>query len=194
MESCSSGSGYDNSSCLIARTNGVVPVVPKNGYKCDVIDSKPEANCNCSEESVTKFVKDISLPAPSSDIESNDGSCSELASSDLVKTTSDLSKLLSETCLDDKHCVDQNGAECDIDFIVYESELQMPDIMRLITKDLSEPYSIYTYRYFIHNWPKLCFLVRICLFLLFSYADHTVLFLMYRQKTATSVLVLLCVN
>lgn len=40
----------------------------------------------------------------------------------------------------------------------YESELQMPDIMRLIQKDLSEPYSIYTYRYFIHNWPKLCFL------------------------------------
>ena len=47
-------------------------------------------------------------------------------------------------------------------YVVYESELQMPDIMRLITKDLSEPYSIYTYRYFIHNWPKLCFLVRIC--------------------------------
>lgn len=46
-----------------------------------------------------------------------------------------------------------------IHYIVYESELQMPDIMRLITKDLSEPYSIYTYRYFIHNWPKLCFLV-----------------------------------
>lgn len=40
----------------------------------------------------------------------------------------------------------------------YESELQMPDIMQLIQKDLSEPYSIYTYRYFIHNWPKLCFL------------------------------------
>lgn len=45
-----------------------------------------------------------------------------------------------------------------IEYVVYESELQMPDIMRLITKDLSEPYSIYTYRYFIHNWPKLCFL------------------------------------
>nr|SVE70462.1 EOG090X07BN [Daphnia similis]SVE71086.1 EOG090X07BN [Daphnia similis]SVE71717.1 EOG090X07BN [Daphnia similis]SVE72347.1 EOG090X07BN [Daphnia similis] len=38
------------------------------------------------------------------------------------------------------------------------SELQMPDIMRLIQKDLSEPYSIYTYRYFIHNWPMLCYL------------------------------------
>ncbi|XP_058823462.1 N-alpha-acetyltransferase 30A-like [Topomyia yanbarensis] len=40
----------------------------------------------------------------------------------------------------------------------YESELQMPSIMSLIQKDLSEPYSIYTYRYFIHNWPRLCFL------------------------------------
>lgn len=48
-----------------------------------------------------------------------------------------------------------------VSFIVYESELQMPDIMRLIQKDLSEPYSIYTYRYFIHNWPHLCFMVRI---------------------------------
>jgi hypothetical protein len=48
-----------------------------------------------------------------------------------------------------------------INYVVYESEKQMPDIMTLITKDLSEPYSIYTYRYFIHNWPKLCFLVSI---------------------------------
>ena len=46
-----------------------------------------------------------------------------------------------------------------LEYVVYESELQMPYIMRLITKDLSEPYSIYTYRYFIHNWPRLCFLV-----------------------------------
>lgn len=45
-----------------------------------------------------------------------------------------------------------------IDYLEYENELQMPDIIRLIQKDLSEPYSIYTYRYFIHNWPKLCFL------------------------------------
>lgn len=47
----------------------------------------------------------------------------------------------------------------DIQYVSYTSELQMPDIMKLIQKDLSEPYSIYTYRYFIHNWPKLCFLV-----------------------------------
>lgn len=48
--------------------------------------------------------------------------------------------------------------EYGIVFEVYRSEEQMADIMRLISRDLSEPYSIYTYRYFIHNWPHLCFL------------------------------------
>jgi len=55
-----------------------------------------------------------------------------------------------------------SGSEPDdnvhIDYVRYQSEVQMPDIMALIQKDLSEPYSIYTYRYFIHNWPHLCFL------------------------------------
>ena len=36
----------------------------------------------------------------------------------------------------------------------------MPPIVKLIERDLSEPYSIFTYRYFINNWPNLCFLVR----------------------------------
>lgn len=56
-----------------------------------------------------------------------------------------------------KNSEDQEPQD-EIQIISYESELQMPEIMRLIQKDLSEPYSIYTYRYFIHNWPKLCFL------------------------------------
>ena len=60
---------------------------------------------------------------------------------------------------DDIDVINIEGSELDINLVPYESELQMPDIMRLITKDLSEPYSIYTYRYFIHNWPQLCFLV-----------------------------------
>jgi len=47
-----------------------------------------------------------------------------------------------------------------IEFERYTSELQMPAIIKLIQADLSEPYSIYTYRYFIHNWPNLCFLAR----------------------------------
>lgn len=56
-----------------------------------------------------------------------------------------------------------NLSDCNenIEYSNYESELQIPDIMKLIQKDLSEPYSIYTYRYFIHNWPHLCFMVRI---------------------------------
>ncbi|XP_055372319.1 probable protein phosphatase DDB_G0279461 isoform X2 [Condylostylus longicornis] len=45
-----------------------------------------------------------------------------------------------------------------IEYKEYESEVQMQDIMKLIQAELSEPYSIYTYRYFIYNWPKLCFL------------------------------------
>lgn len=49
----------------------------------------------------------------------------------------------------------------EVEYVSYESELQMPDIMRIMNKDLSEPYSIYTYRYFIYNWPKLCFLAMI---------------------------------
>ncbi|XP_066532574.1 N-alpha-acetyltransferase 30-like [Hoplias malabaricus] len=53
------------------------------------------------------------------------------------------------------------GRSQEITYVRYESELQMPGIMRLITKDLSEPYSIYTYRYFIHNWPQLCFLAMV---------------------------------
>lgn len=48
----------------------------------------------------------------------------------------------------------------DITYEMYESELQMPAIMRLMKMALSEPYSIYTYRYFIHNWPQLCVLAQ----------------------------------
>eukprot|EP01121_Diplochlamys_sp_Union-15-3_P001065 TRINITY_DN1092_c0_g1_i1.p1 TRINITY_DN1092_c0_g1~~TRINITY_DN1092_c0_g1_i1.p1 ORF type:complete len:191 (+),score=27.68 TRINITY_DN1092_c0_g1_i1:43-573(+) len=40
----------------------------------------------------------------------------------------------------------------------YTKEEQMKPIMSLMEKDLSEPYCVYTYRYFINNWPKLCWL------------------------------------
>ena len=60
----------------------------------------------------------------------------------------------------DTHDIEVEGqGTATIKYVNYESETQMKDIMSLITKDLSEPYSIYTYRYFIHNWPKLSFLV-----------------------------------
>ncbi|KAH9509116.1 N-alpha-acetyltransferase 30 [Bulinus truncatus] len=77
---------------------------------------------------------------------------------------SEVDVLLSEierTSLYNSTNLNENNSDSnEITYEVYESERQMPDIMRLITKDLSEPYSIYTYRYFIHNWPKLCFLAK----------------------------------
>jgi hypothetical protein len=60
-----------------------------------------------------------------------------------------------------ENCNGKSSESTEVEYVSYKSELQMPDIMRLIQKDLSEPYSIYTYRYFIHNWPKLCFLVSL---------------------------------
>ena len=40
----------------------------------------------------------------------------------------------------------------------YRNEEDLKDVMRLIEKELSEPYHIYTYRYFLHDWPDLSFL------------------------------------
>ena len=41
----------------------------------------------------------------------------------------------------------------------YKDESDLPTIVSMISADLSEPYSIYVYRYFIHQWPELCFVV-----------------------------------
>lgn len=47
----------------------------------------------------------------------------------------------------------------EVKLVKYEDERQLDDIMSLVDRDLSEPYSIFTYRYFLHNWPNLCFVV-----------------------------------
>jgi peptide alpha-N-acetyltransferase len=46
----------------------------------------------------------------------------------------------------------------DVEYRPYQDEGDLPGIMALISADLSEPYSIFTYRYFIHQWPQLSFL------------------------------------
>ena len=51
-----------------------------------------------------------------------------------------------------------NVSPNDIIYKQYESELQLPAMTSLISKDLSEPYSIYTYRYFLNLWPDLSYL------------------------------------
>ena len=38
----------------------------------------------------------------------------------------------------------------------FQGEHELDRMLELIEADLSEPYSVYTYRFFLHNWPKLC--------------------------------------
>lgn len=47
-------------------------------------------------------------------------------------------------------------------YVCYGKEKEspyLPAIRQLISKDLSEPYSIYVYRYFLYQWGELCFMV-----------------------------------
>lgn len=46
-----------------------------------------------------------------------------------------------------------------IEYISYGGEHHLPLIMGLVDEELSEPYSIFTYRYFVYLWPNLSFLV-----------------------------------
>ncbi|KAI1438162.1 GAG protein N-acetyltransferase [Xylaria sp. CBS 124048] len=46
-------------------------------------------------------------------------------------------------------------------YLQYEHSLEhkyLPAIRALISKDLSEPYSIYVYRYFLYQWSHLCYM------------------------------------
>ncbi|CAG7874278.1 hypothetical protein BRARA_E00707 [Brassica rapa] len=48
--------------------------------------------------------------------------------------------------------------EGEIEYTSYAGEHHLPLIMSLVDQELSEPYSIFTYRYFVYLWPQLCFL------------------------------------
>lgn len=47
----------------------------------------------------------------------------------------------------------------EIEYVSYGGEHHLPLIMNLVDQELSEPYSIFTYRYFVYLWPHLSFLV-----------------------------------
>ncbi|KAI8618511.1 putative acyltransfersase [Chytriomyces sp. MP71] len=51
-----------------------------------------------------------------------------------------------------------NAGSTEISYVPYEGEQQLALIANLIETDLSEPYTVYTYRYFLHAWPHLSFL------------------------------------
>lgn len=46
----------------------------------------------------------------------------------------------------------------EIEYVSYGGEHHLPLIMGLVDSELSEPYSIFTYRYFVYLWPQLSFL------------------------------------
>ena len=50
----------------------------------------------------------------------------------------------------------------DLQYIQYDAHKEaqyLTAIRELISKDLSEPYSIYVYRYFLYQWADLCYMV-----------------------------------
>jgi peptide alpha-N-acetyltransferase len=50
----------------------------------------------------------------------------------------------------------------ELHYIQYDPDKEaqyLTAIRELISKDLSEPYSIYVYRYFLYQWADLCYMV-----------------------------------
>ena len=45
-------------------------------------------------------------------------------------------------------------------FETFSDERDLEPIIKLVEQDLSEPYSIYTYRFFIYEYPKMCIMVQ----------------------------------
>lgn len=65
----------------------------------------------------------------------------------------------------------------DLHYIQYDPDKEaqyLSAIRELISKDLSEPYSIYVYRYFLYQWADLCYMVCI----------SWLIFCMYRMLTS----------
>uniref|UniRef100_A0A8D8XFG4 N-terminal methionine N(alpha)-acetyltransferase NatC n=1 Tax=Cacopsylla melanoneura TaxID=428564 RepID=A0A8D8XFG4_9HEMI len=157
LESNDNGTNYKN--CVKNKTSNV------NNNNTELCSSQ-QTNANlphsdnlspeteCLVEGLCSLVGACNiLTAHKSELKSEASSCSNSQSqhSECMRVT------------DDYECNMVNVLGTDeilggIKYVSYKSELQMPDIIKLIQKDLSEPYSIYTYRYFIHNWPKFCFL------------------------------------
>lgn len=160
MAVCSVDSKMENSLHSHSQTNGIVPVSTKNGYKLEPRDDVQELGCSSSRKAIKEENNsELNDTASYCDCPKSDGAKNSVTMKEPSNICSDISSSIAKVSLHDTNSVERITPVGNIDFIVYESEVQMPDIMRLITKDLSEPYSIYTYRYFIHNWPKLCFLV-----------------------------------
>ncbi|XP_034659440.1 N-alpha-acetyltransferase 30A isoform X1 [Drosophila subobscura] len=47
-----------------------------------------------------------------------------------------------------------------ITYTRFADETELKALQGLIESTLSEPYTLYTYRYFVYQWPELCFFAR----------------------------------
>ena len=45
-----------------------------------------------------------------------------------------------------------------LEYVTYAGEHHLEVIMEMIKQELSEPYPVFTYRYFVDNWPELTIL------------------------------------
>ena len=137
-----------------SQTKALEPPLVNGTGSCDrTHDASVNGLSEDSRASSDSFSSDPSESSKRSHCDNNGDDVTASSSSNVDRDDSSLAATSTSTAVG----VDSDG----VTYVVYESELQMPAIMRLIQKDLSEPYSIYTYRYFIHNWLHLCFMVII---------------------------------
>ena len=64
--------------------------------------------------------------------------------------------------MSEKEASSTTATEPELRYVQYESSkesIYLSAIRQLISTDLSEPYSIYVYRYFLYEWGDLCFMV-----------------------------------
>ena len=61
--------------------------------------------------------------------------------------------------IEETDIVDESSDFPDLYFKTYSGETMMPHIQQLCAANLSEPYSVFTFRYFVNNWSDLTYLV-----------------------------------
>ncbi len=84
----------------------------------------------------------------------------------------------------------------DLQYVRYDSSKEtqyLSAIRQLISKDLSEPYSIYVYRYFLYQWGDLCFMVKKFIFSFFIRAFLRPLHLFLKMQSGEKSFCLLIV-
>ncbi|CZT00984.1 probable N-acetyltransferase [Rhynchosporium agropyri] len=72
-----------------------------------------------------------------------------------------MAESLSSTALESRAKAAEGEIPAELRYIQYSHALEkkyLPSIRAIISKDLSEPYSIYVYRYFLCQWGDLCFM------------------------------------